>query len=68
MLLIFSDIVITVKFSSALFRFMSDMIGLTLNDILKISKEVGAHDVYESLIMQIQKEDNIDVHPKYWTY
>jgi len=57
MLLIFSDIVITVKFSSALFRFMSDMIGLTLNDILKISKEVGAHDVYESLIMQIQNKD-----------
>lgn len=57
MLLIFSDIVITVKFTNALYRFMSDMIGLTLNDILKVSKEVGAYDVYESLIMEIQNKD-----------
>lgn len=57
MLLIFSDIVITVKYSNALYRFMSDMIGLNLNDILKVSKEVGAHDVYESLIMEIQNKD-----------
>jgi len=57
MILEFDTFPITVKFSSALFRFLQDMIGLEINHILKISKEVGAYEIYQELSRYIQNKD-----------
>ena len=57
MILEFSSFAISVKFSDALYRFLQDMRGLTLKDILRISKEVGAYDICEAINQALQNSD-----------
>ena len=57
MILEFSSFAINVKFSDALFRFLQDMLGVSLIDILKISKNVGANEIYESINQTLQNSD-----------
>jgi heat-inducible transcriptional repressor len=57
MILEFSSFAISVKYSDALYRFLNDMIGLDLRDITKISKDVGAYEVYESINQTLQNSD-----------
>lgn len=57
MILEFSSFTVTVKFSDALYRFLSDMISLSLKDILKISKDVGAYEVYNAIIYTLQNSN-----------
>ena len=57
MILEFSSFAISVKYSDALYRFLKDMIGLDLKDIIKISKDVGAYEVYESINQSLQNSD-----------
>ena len=54
MILEFDSFSITIKYSSALFRFLQDMIGLDLNHIVKISKQVGAYELYEQINEYLQ--------------
>lgn len=57
MLLEFDSFAINVKFSDALFRFLKDMIGISMKDILRISKDVGAFEVYNAIGQTIQNSD-----------
>ena len=57
MILEFSSFAISVKYSDALYRFLNDMIGLDLKDITKVSKDVGAYEVYESINQTLQTSD-----------
>lgn len=57
MILEFSTFAITVKFSDALYRFLSDMIGLELVHIVNISKQVGAREIYEKVSLHLQNKD-----------
>ena len=57
MILEFSSFAISVKYSDALYRFLNDMIGLDLKDITRISKDVGAYEVYESINQTLQNSD-----------
>jgi len=57
MMLEFDSFAINVKFSDALFRFLTDMIGISMKDILKISKDVGAIEVYDAIMQTIQNSD-----------
>ena len=57
MILEFSSFAISVKYSDALYRFLNDMIGLDLKDITKVSKDVGAYEVYESIHQTLQNSD-----------
>ena len=57
MILEFTSFAINVKYSNALYRFLNDMIGLSLKDILKISKDVGAIEVYSAIIQRLQNLD-----------
>jgi heat-inducible transcriptional repressor len=57
MILEFNSFAITVKFSDALFRFLTDMIGISVKDILRISKDVGAYEVYAAIKQTIQNSD-----------
>lgn len=52
-----SDFAITIKYSSALYRFMSGMIDMDLDDILDVSKQVGAMQLYDELNRYIQKSE-----------
>ncbi|MGB7401695.1 heat-shock protein [Arcobacter sp. KX21116] len=57
MILEFSSFTVTVKFTDALYRFLSDMIGLELIHIVNISKQVGAYEVYESVNQFLKNRD-----------
>lgn len=57
MLLEFSTFSINVKFSDALFRFLKDLRGIALKDILKISKDVGAFEVSLVINETLQNRD-----------
>ena len=57
LILEFSSFAISVKYSDALYRFLNDMIGLDLKDITKVSKDVGAYEVYESINQTLQNSD-----------
>lgn len=57
MILEFTSFGVSVKYSDALFRFLKDMIGLQLKDIIKISKDVGASELYESINLTLQNSD-----------
>lgn len=57
MILEFTSFSITVKFSDALYRFLSDMIGLELVHILNISKQVGAIEIYEQVNQYLENKD-----------
>ncbi|MEA1915613.1 MAG: heat-shock protein [Campylobacterota bacterium] len=49
MILEFNNFSITVKFSAPLFKFLQDMRGLELENILDVSKQVGAVELYNEL-------------------
>ncbi len=49
MILEFDSFAVTIKFSDALSRFLNDMIGVAIDDILDISKQVGATQLYNEL-------------------
>jgi heat-inducible transcriptional repressor len=57
MILEFSSFAISVKYSDALYRFLNEMIGLDLRDITRVSKDVGAYEVYESINQTLQNSD-----------
>ncbi len=57
MILEFSSFVITVKYTSALYRFLNDMIGLDADDILDVAKQVGATQLYDELNRYLQKSE-----------
>lgn len=57
MILEFTTFAITVKFTDALYRFLSDMIGLELIHIVNISKQVGAFEIYEKVSQHLQNKD-----------
>jgi heat-inducible transcriptional repressor len=57
MILEFTTFAITVKFTDALYRFLSDMIGLELEHIVNISKQVGAFEIYEQVSQYLQNKD-----------
>jgi heat-inducible transcriptional repressor len=48
---------ITIKYTPALYRFLNDMIGIELDDILSIAKQVGATQLYDELNRYIQKSE-----------
>jgi heat-inducible transcriptional repressor len=48
---------ITIKYTPALYRFLSDMVGIELDDILSIAKQVGATQLYDELNRYIQKSE-----------
>lgn len=53
----FSSFAITVKYSSALHRFLQDLVGLELSHIVNISKQVGAYEIYEQVNQNLQSKD-----------
>ncbi|PWE20759.1 heat-shock protein [Aliarcobacter skirrowii] len=53
----FSSFAVTIKYSSALFKFLGDFVQISLNDILKISKEVGAYELYSNINDSLQSKD-----------
>ena len=59
MILEFSSFAISVRYSDALYRFLKDMINLDLKDIKKISKDVGAYEVYESISQALSSDFQI---------
>ena len=57
MILEFSTFNVTVKFTDALYRFLTDMKGLDLSHIVNISKQVGAFEIYESVNQFLKNRD-----------
>lgn len=53
----FSSFAITIKYSSALHRFLQDLIGLELSHIVNISKQVGAYEIYEQVSQNLQTKN-----------
>ena len=51
LLLEFNSFSITIKFNSALYKFLTDMIGLDASNILEVAHQVGASELY----MEIDK-------------
>lgn len=49
LLLEFSTFSITVKYNSALYKFLSDMVGLEALNVLDVAKQVGAQELYNEL-------------------
>ncbi len=52
-----NEFVITIKYSSALYRFLNDMIDMDLSDILNVARQVGATQLYDELNRYIQKSE-----------
>ena len=57
MILEFSTFAVTVKYSDALYRFLSDLIGLELAHIVNIAKQVGANEIYDAVNQHLQNKD-----------
>lgn len=57
MILEFSTFPIVVKYSDALYRFLSEMIGFEIVHIMNISKQVGAYEIYEKVNTFLQSRD-----------
>lgn len=53
----FSTFAVSVRFTEALYRFLNDFIEFSLKDILKISKDVGANEVYSNISHSLQNSD-----------
>lgn len=53
----FSSFAVNIKFSSALYRFLNDLKQTSLEDILKISKDVGAYELYSAINQTLQNSD-----------
>jgi heat-inducible transcriptional repressor len=57
MILEFSTFPITIKYSDALYRFLKEMIGFELAHIMKISKQVGAYEIYDKINQLLSSRD-----------
>lgn len=57
LLLEFNSFSITIKYNSALFKFLSDMVGLDAYSILEVSKQVGATELYQELDGYLYERD-----------
>jgi heat-inducible transcriptional repressor len=66
MILEFESFVITVKYTSALYRFLNDMIGLDADDILDVARQVGATQLYDELNRYLQKSEFGMINIKYF--
>lgn len=66
MILEFSSFVVTVKYTSALYRFLNDMIDLEADDILDVAKQVGATQLYDELNRYLQKSEFGMINIKYF--
>ena len=53
----FTTFVVNIKFNPALYKFLSDFLQSSLKDILKISKDVGAYELYSSINYTLQNSD-----------
>ncbi|OQR41569.1 heat-shock protein, partial [Aliarcobacter cryaerophilus] len=53
----FTTFVVNIKFNPALYKFLSDFLQSSLKDILKISKDVGAYELYSSINYTLQSSD-----------
>jgi heat-inducible transcriptional repressor len=66
MILEFESFVITIKYTSALYRFLNDMIGLDADDILDVARQVGATQLYDELNRYLQKSEFGMINIKYF--
>jgi heat-inducible transcriptional repressor len=57
LLLEFSSFSITIKFNSALYKFLTDMIGLEASNILEVASQVGANELYLELDKYLYNKD-----------
>ena len=57
MILEFDSFYVTTKYSDPLYRFLNDMIGIVVDDILNVAKQVGASQLYDELQRYIEKND-----------
>jgi heat-inducible transcriptional repressor len=57
MILEFDTFYVTVEYSSPLFRFINDMVGMSADDMLNVTKQVGAKQLYDELKRFIQKNE-----------
>jgi heat-inducible transcriptional repressor len=57
MILEFTSFAITIRYTAALYRFLNDMLGIDLDDILNVSKQVGATQLHEELNRFLQKSE-----------
>ena len=48
---------VTVEYSDPLFRFINDMVGMSADDMLNVTKQVGATQLYDELKRYIQKNE-----------
>jgi heat-inducible transcriptional repressor len=53
----FSSFAVNIKFSSALYRFLNDLKQTSLEDILNVSKDVGAYELYSAINQTLQNSD-----------
>ena len=53
----FTNFAVNIKYNSALYKFLNDFLENSLEDILKISKEVGASELYSSINYTLQSSD-----------
>ncbi|WP_026804158.1 heat-shock regulator [Aliarcobacter lanthieri] len=60
MILEFSTFAVSIRYSEALSRFLKDFLNFELKDILKISKDVGAFELYNSINQSLQS-DNFEI-------
>jgi heat-inducible transcriptional repressor len=51
----FTNFAVNIKYNSALYKFLNDFLENSLEDILKISKEVGASELYSTIKESLQK-------------
>ncbi|MEA3290049.1 MAG: heat-shock protein [Campylobacterota bacterium] len=57
LLLEFSSFSITIKFNSALHKFLTDMVGLEASNILEVAHQVGASELYVELDKYLYNKD-----------
>lgn len=57
LLLEFSSFSITIKFNSALYKFLTDMIGLEASNISEVASQVGANELYFELDKYLYNKD-----------
>lgn len=56
-LLEFSSFTITVAYNSALYKFLSDMVGLEASNVLDVARQVGARELYYELTKYLFNRD-----------
>ncbi len=57
LLLEFTSFSINIKYSDALYRFLKELLNFHVRDVLKISKDVGAYEVFSILKQEILLND-----------